>query len=146
MLSKGITGFWGKNTAPPSVLGAKAFRQMCHTLARENGAAVPEINMDITARNFYFARIQKYDDTILILQNVHSSYAAFAQQDALGRLVFVQQPAWFRFPEGHGCFLHVDELEQDWRSLCGELSPKEQEQICYWKPQTVGELLFNTWD
>ena len=43
-------------------------------------------------------------------------------------------------------FLSFDELNQDWRSLRGELSPEELEQIYYWNPQTVGEIVFNTWD
>lgn len=43
-------------------------------------------------------------------------------------------------------FLSPSGLNQDWRGLCGELSPEELEQIHYWNAQTVGEILFNTWD
>lgn len=119
---------------------------MCYTLARENGAAVTEIELDTTARNFYAAQIQKYDDAIFILQNVHSPYAAFARKDIFGGFVFAQQPKWFRLSEGQRRFLRVGELALDWRGLCEALSPEEQEQIRYWKAQTVGEILFHTWD
>ena len=30
--------------------------------------------------------------------------------------------------------------------MCGELAPEDLEQIRYWNPQTVGEIVFNTWD
>ena len=43
-------------------------------------------------------------------------------------------------------FLSLAELNQDWSGLCGELSPEELEQIRYWNPQTVGEIVFNAWD
>lgn len=42
--------------------------------------------------------------------------------------------------------LSLDELNQDWHSLCKELGQEELEQISFWRPQTVGEIIFNTWD
>ena len=40
ILPKGITGFLGKDTAPPQILDEKAFRQMCYSIAKENGGTV----------------------------------------------------------------------------------------------------------
>ena len=34
--------------------------------------------------------------------------------------------------EGMVRFLSLAERNQDWRSLCEELSPEELEQVCYW--------------
>mgnify|MGYP007132211711 FL=1 len=42
--------------------------------------------------------------------------------------------------------MSLDELNQDWHSLCKELGQEELEQISFWRPQTVGETIFNTWD
>lgn len=36
-LSRGITGFWGVDTAPPPFWDEKAFRQMCCSIALEDG-------------------------------------------------------------------------------------------------------------
>lgn len=146
MLERGITGSWDVYSAPPSFLDDKAFRQMCHMLARENGGAVAEVDTDTTARNFYFAKICRYGDSIFILQNIHYPYAAFAQRDASGRFVLTSQPEWLRLPEGSEDFLSPTELEQDWHDLCRELGPEELEQIRYWRPRTVGEIIFNEWD
>lgn len=134
------------NTAPPPLLNAKVFCQMCHTLARENGETVTEVDADTIARNFYFAKIQRYDVSVFILQNIHYPYAAFAQRDASGAFIMTDPPQWLRLLEGQMRFLSLAEVNQDWRSLCGELGPEELEQIRHWNPQTVGEIIFNTWD
>lgn len=146
ILSRGITGFWSVNTAPLPLLDEKAFCQMCYSIALENGGTVTELDTDTYPRNFYSAKLSRYDQSVFLLQNIHYPYAAFAQRDASGRFVLTQQPEWIRLPESPVQFLSFDKLNQDWRSLCGELSPEELEQIHYWNPQTVGEIVFNTWD
>ena len=119
---------------------------MCHALARKNGGVVTEVDTDTYPRNFYSAKLSRYDQSVFILQNIHYPYIAFAQRDASGGFVLTSRPEWFRFPTGSVCFLSLAELNQDWSGLCGELSPEELEQIRYWNPQTVGEIIFNTWD
>lgn len=146
ILPRGITGFGSINTDPPLFLDEKAFCRMCHALAQENGGAVTEVDTDTAIRNFYSAKLSRYDQSVFLLQNIHAPYAAFAQRDASGRFVLTQQPEWIRLPESPVQFLRFDELNQDWRSLRGELSPEELEQIRYWNPQTAGEIIFNTWD
>lgn len=146
LLPRGITGFWSVNANQPPFLDEKAFRRMCHALARENGGTVAEVDTDTASRNFYSAKLSRYDQSIFLLQNIHYPYAAFAQRDADGRFIFTGPPEWLRLPERTVRFLSPAELNQDWRNLCGELSPEELEQICYWNPKTVGEIIFNTWD
>lgn len=146
ILPRGITGFWSMNTAQPPLRKEKAFRQMCHTLAWKNDGVVTEVDTDATARNFYSAELSRHDQAVFILQNIHYPYAAFAQRDASGGFILAGQPEWLQLPEGPVHFLSADELNQGWRSLCGQLSSEELEQIHYWKPQTVGEIIFNTWD
>ena len=81
-----------------------------------------------------------------MLQNIHYPYAAFARRDTSGGFIWISQPEWLQLPEGSVRFLSPSELTRDWHDLCGELSPEELEQIHYWNPQTVGEIVFNTWD
>lgn len=119
ILPRGITGFWSVNTAPPPFLDEKAFRRMCHALARENGGAVTEVGTDATAKNFYFAKIQRYDASVFILQNIHYPYAAFAQRDAFGGFILSSMPQRLQLPEGLAIhFLSVNEWKQDWRGQC----------------------------
>ena len=119
---------------------------MCYLLAGENGGSVVEVDTDITGRNFYFAMIRKYDTSVFILQNIYYPYRAFARRDGVGGFVLIQQPEWLQLPESQVHFLNLDELNQDWHGLCGALNAEELEQIRYWKPQTVGEIIFNVWD
>lgn len=146
ILLRGITGFGSINTLPPLFLDEKAFCRMCYSIALENGGTVTELDTDTYPRNFYSAKLSRYDQSVFVLQNIHYPYAAFARRNASGRFVLTQQPEWLQLPESPVQFLSFDKLNQDWRSLCGELSPEELEQIRYWDPQTVGEIIFNTWD
>ena len=146
ILPRGITGFWRVNEASPPFLDKKAFCQMCYSIAVENGETVAEVDTDTASRNFYSAKLGRYDQSVFLLQNIHYPYAAFAQRDADGRFIFTGSPEWLHLPEGTVRFLSPAELNQDWRGLCSELSPEELEQIRCWKPQTVGEIIFNTWD
>ena len=134
------------NTNSPLFLDKKTFRRMCHALARENGGAVTEVDTDTAVRNFYSAKLSRYDQSVFLLQNIHYPYAAFAQREASGRFVLTHQPEWLQLPEGSVRFLSPSELTRDWHDLCGELAPEDLEQIRYWNPQTVGEIVFNTWD
>ena len=113
-------------------------------LARSNGGTVAEVDTDTTARSFYFAQIYKYESSIFVLQNAHYPYAAFAQRDPFGGFTLTQQPKWLQLPESPVHVLSLDELNQDWHSLCKELDQEELEQINFWRPQTVGEIIFNT--
>ena len=146
ILPRGITGFWGTDTAPPSHLDEKAFCQMCYSIVLENGGTVTELDTNTYPRNFYSAKLSRYDQSVFVLQNVHYPYAAFAQRDTSGGFIWISQPEWLQLPEGSVRFLSPSELTRDWHDLCGELSPEELEQIRYWDPQTVGEIIFNTWD
>lgn len=146
ILPRGITGFWGTDTAPPPHLDEKAFCQMCYSIAMENGGAVTEVDTDTAARNFYSAKLSRYDQSVFILQNIHYPYIAFAQRDAASRFVLISPPDWLQLSDDPVRVLSPNELNQDWHGLCGELNPEELEQIRYWNPQTAGEIIFNTWD
>lgn len=80
------------------------------------------------------------------MQNIHYPCIAFARRDNFDRFILTSRPEWLQLSESSGRFLSPDELNQDWRGLCEELSPEELGQIRYWKPRTVGETIFNTWD
>lgn len=146
ILPRGITGFWRADTEISPILDEKAFRRMCHALIRENGGTLEEVDTDTVTRNFYSAKISRYGQSVFLLQNIHYLWAAFARWDDDGRYVFIAPPEWLCLPEGMVRFLSPDELNQEWHGHCQNLSLEELGQIRYWKPQTVGEIIFNTWD
>ena len=123
ILPRGVTGFWSVNAAPLPLLDEKAFCQMCYSIALENGGTGTELDTGTYPRNFYSAKLSRYDQSIFLLQNIHYPYAAFAQRDTSGGFIWISQPEWLRLPEGSGRFLSPSELTRDWHDLCGELSP-----------------------
>ena len=146
LLPRGITGFWGADTEPPPLLDEQAFHRMCHALARESGGTVAEVDTDTAAGNFYSAELSRYGQSVVLLQNIHYPYAAFARKDPSGGFAWTSRPEWLRPPDDPVRFLSPDELNRDWHGLCGELSPEELEQIHHWNPQSAGEIIFNAWD
>ncbi|MCX4633132.1 hypothetical protein [Streptomyces sp. NBC_01443] len=61
---------------------------------------------------------------------------------------FTPPPAWAAaFETGGFRLLDVDELSMPLASAdTSELAEEELEQVGYWRPSTVGELMFNWWD
>ena len=146
ILPRGVTGFWSVNAAPLPLLEEKAFCQMCYSIALENGGTVTELDTDTYPRNFYSAKLSRYDQSVFLLQNIHYPYAAFAQRDTSDGFIWISQPEWLQLPEGSVRFQSLAELNQGWHNSCGELSSEELGQIRYWRAQTIGEIIFNSWD
>lgn len=146
LLPVGITGFRGQKDPALPILNEKDFCRMCHAIGRENGRPVMEVDTSITGRNFYYGTLGGQDAPVFLLQNIHYPCGAFARGDAFGTFTLIERPEGFRLPEGCVHFLSLTQLNRDWRGLCGELGVEEWEQIQYWKPQTVGEIIFNHWD
>ena len=115
ILPRGITGFWSVNTAPLPLLEEKAFCQMCYSIALENGGTVTELDTDTYPRNFYSAKLSRYDQSVFLLQNIHYPYMAVARRDASGGFVLAGQPEWLQLWEASVRFLSPPELNQDWR-------------------------------
>ncbi|MFE9399886.1 hypothetical protein [Streptomyces flavidovirens] len=61
---------------------------------------------------------------------------------------FTPPPTWAAaFEMGGFRLLDVDELSMPLASAdTSELAEEELEQVGYWRPSTVGELMFNWWD
>ena len=57
---------------------------------------------------------------------------------------FVESP--FNLTDPSVNVLTLAELEQNWHDIVGELSKAELEQIKYWKPNIMGDIIFNFWD
>lgn len=43
-------------------------------------------------------------------------------------------------------WLNKNQLNESYHDILNLLSPIELEQINYWKPQTIGEIIYNYWD
>lgn len=142
MLPRGITGFG--DAQAPVIQDVKRFAALADAAARELGGAVCYIDADTLGRSFYSARIEPRRGGLFILMNAYYPYAAFAESVEYGEIAFADAPGGVECPDVR--VLTLDELMQPWNGESLELGDAEMKQIRYWKPRTVGEVVFNFWD
>ncbi|WP_226671110.1 hypothetical protein [Metabacillus litoralis] len=148
-LPNGITGFYdSKKNKLPQVDGMQ-FKQLCYGFAsRHNGKILNFIKPQYPT-NFYYAQVQMEDHTFFILLNEHYHYLAFAEKVEFGNITFINTTV---LDEQFSTFYQVMDPGELNISLYqnlinkSELNPVELEQIAYWKPGTLGQIIFNYWD
>jgi hypothetical protein len=152
-LHAGITGFGrpGAELAPDSNL--YWFQSHCFAAARMLGGRVlqPAHRPDVVA-NFVSAVLELPDTTVAILLNLHFPVLGFARPwlESIDELKFVDcQPLADAFASIGAPYEVVSrsELEKPIRQKdLGPLAAIEMDQIRYWKPARVGDVVFNCWD
>ena len=162
-IQPGVTGFGQGPLPPPIQVDFKAFRALCYTAAQGTEATVLSVDPSPfkTVRNFVFALLQFSKvpgaPSVFLFVNQHTPLLACAFAPALtsphpdgSPFSFMDVPELSTTFEPFYPILKKEELEIPWiwseSELASRLPPEEIKQIAYWKPQTVGEVLFNFWD
>lgn len=146
---RGATGFRDHGTDPLPSMDTRVFASVCHEGARVARGRVVEITSPEVTPNFHKAVIRRGELSVAVLGHIHLSLIAIAQV-LTGSVVFTD-----------GC----DDLEEALRSSgslrllarseleipirlidTSDLDRAERREITFWKPKTLGELLFNYWD
>ncbi|MFD4240502.1 hypothetical protein ACFWP3_02665 [Streptomyces sp. NPDC058525] len=128
-----------------------AFKTACHAVARSIGGTVGEVTPPGVTPNFHTAVITTSSGRSTVLCHAVLPVVAFvASPPQAGASLpdFTPPPAWAAaFETGGFRLLHVNELRMPLASAdTSELAEAELEQVGYWRPSTVGELMFNWWD
>ena len=149
-LPKGVTGF----DAPEKGVLVQKFTAACHAAMRQAGGRVQHVRSarDHVISSFHEALvIPRYStDGIRVLCNAHYPIVAFAtpaERDGDVRLEFIDCPEiadamrseFTVVSKAEACAGVADEL-------VGHLSDDELHQMQYWKPQRIGDVVFNYWD
>ncbi|MGG3792183.1 hypothetical protein ABEV41_13520 [Geobacillus thermodenitrificans] len=147
-LPNGITGFYHANVdPPPPQVDGKPFKQLCFDVAIRSGGKIIDFKRPQYPANFYYAQVQMVDDPLYILLNAHYPYLAVASTVECGNIQFIDHPV---IDEQFSPFYQVlqsAELNAPIHpNLISGLNSAELEQISYWKPKTIGEIIFNYWD
>ena len=153
LLPKGTTGFWDASDdlgRPPDV-DVKLFLGACYATARSSGMRVSAADGDLPpARSFHVATLVSPDETLHVLCNACFPFVAFATgSSTMEQLAFVDASVLASAFRQAGSFqvlaqelLNAAPTEED----LSELSAAEHDQIQYWKPKRLGDIIFNTWD
>lgn len=163
VLPRGVTGFHGRQGEGPGTVDLKAFKQACFAAARSVRAKVIEVRgagSDGTARSYHQALLrldqggtpQGRAPAILVLCNAHAPLIALADpaHHVAASPVFIDVPA---LAERLGQvaadlrMLVVADLEQPVTpESIAELNDAEVQQLRYWRPARIGDVVFNHWD
>jgi hypothetical protein len=127
----------------------KQFKQLCFDLASRNDGKVINYNTPQYPANFYYVQVEIFDNRFYILLNKHYPYLSFASIVELGNIKFIDNPVLFNQFSLFYQVLGTGELNVPITQIVEEknkLNTEELEQIAYWKPDTVGQIIFNYWD
>ncbi|MET3696541.1 hypothetical protein SAMN05877753_103213 [Bacillus oleivorans] len=105
--------------------------------------------------NFYDTEVKVFNKHFHILLNEHYPYLSFASVVEFGKINFIDVPELKQFNSFYKV-LSVKELNEP---LVLKPDPKkgilqndinlngaELEQVAYWEPKRIGEVIFNYWD
>ncbi|WP_033541164.1 hypothetical protein [Planococcus sp. CAU13] len=148
-LPNGVTGFYRAEDGVPPSVNRKQFKQLCLDLASRSAGKVISVSPPQYPANFYCAQVELSGELIYILLNEHYPYLAFASSVEFGDITFIDVPALHALFDPFYQVTGTAELNVpvNQRLLMEmELNRAETEQIAYWKPGTVGQIIFNHWD
>jgi hypothetical protein len=146
-LPNGVSGFCNSEANKPPQIDGKQFKQMCYHFAACNGGKVINFNLSHSSANFYYAQVEIFDLEFYILLNEHYPYLAFIATIESGDIQFVDIPV---LSEQFSLYYHVlDTMELGVpikEKHKSGLNSAELQQISYWKPEKIGQVIFNFWD
>ena len=151
-LQRGTTGFWHVSDPPLPSTDSRQFRADLYHVARVVGADVLyKPRRDPSANcNFYDALLDLSGVHIRVLLNVVNPLVAFARDWASpgSPPVFVDQSDLAAaFAELAYTVISLQTLESPvTNDNIALLAPAEVEQLDYWKPNRIGDVVFNYWD
>ena len=145
-----VTGFFDRSE-PPSAVEPEGFRAACHLVAGMEGGSVESLDLDRAARSYYAAAVRTRADHLTVLCNATHPYLAFVAPGAFGftALEFI---APVSLASAFASMTEFQPLDAVWlgaelrADLLVDLASAELEQVKYWKPQRIGDLVFNCWD
>ena len=146
ILLNGITGFYEKQNEPPKTDG-KQFKRLCFSIINQNKGTILNFQEPQIASNFYSMEVKISNKHFSILLNAHYPFLAFASAVNFGEINFIEVP---HLKEEFSPFYIVLSTKVLNEPLLlkseNELNKAELNQIEYWKPERIGEVLFNHWD
>jgi hypothetical protein len=149
-LERGVTGFRSATEPDLPQVAARAFRRGCHEIARAAGGAVEHVVESAYPRNFHSAVISTSNGRFAILCNAMYPWLAFAGVGTgdLEPKAFVDPPSWAAgFGEIGFVVMSLQVLDSSLSAVdTTALSGAEWMQIDSWRPASVGDTVFNSWD
>ncbi len=126
-----------------------------HAISRQTGCVIRNFHWQTYPQSFHWIELNGSDGPFSLLIEEGAPLAALCRSvpRAGGRLVFLDDPIFAQTaarllaPFG---FMRAAELRMDLtpadRAFVANLSDRHAKDLKYWKPETVGDVIFNFWD
>jgi hypothetical protein len=152
-LFRGITGFWEMDDPPLPASDLKTFAEHCYSAARSLKGTIRQVQAPSSqlCSNFAQAILEISGVLIAVLLNAHFPVVAFARprEDGEMQFRFIDAEPLAKVFKGLGCY-EVLTSRQANRRLAPEdtllLGRGEKDQVRYWRPRVIGDIVFNFWD
>ncbi|MEU3722380.1 hypothetical protein [Streptomyces sp. NPDC031705] len=149
VLPRGATGFFRPEHGPLPETGLPAFRAALHAAARAAGGTVGGVEARAYPRSFHSASVAGGAGPSVVLCHAHHPWIAFAAQlRDWYRDEFLTPPPWSEaFVHAGFAVLAAETLTAPLSEVdTSVLSPSEWRQVRAYGIDTLGGLLFNSWD
>ena len=149
VIPAGSTGFRSRKAPPWPLVDLKHLRAAWHTGARLAGCKVGELVEQSYPEVYHTATMVGRDGLHIILCHMHHPLVAFvAVRRDWYTTEFIDPPAWATAYSAVGFEpLDADLLLAPFDDAdTSQLSAEDWRQIRYWRPPTLGAVLFNRWD
>ncbi|TAA69547.1 hypothetical protein D2910_09460 [Planomicrobium okeanokoites] len=150
-LPYGISGFYNSDEPKPPEVDVSEYKKLCDDFAEKLNGQVLEFTDTLYPANFHKAFFELPGTNICLVMNKHYPVLAFAKTVEALKIEFINFSEGAQaIPEDY-TVLTADILEaavpENLNELPGEeLNNGDKEQIKYWKPETIGQIIFNFWD
>ncbi|MES9771213.1 hypothetical protein COM86_25145 [Priestia megaterium] len=155
-LLNGVTGFYIDPKNEPPATSLKQFKIHSYEAARTYNGELLECNDTDVHSNFLFSILRISNKEVYVLLNKHYPFVAFASSVHEERIIFVNNKELSFFFSDLYKILYAESLNERLLYMRkkgsvlikndNQLNNAELAQIAYWKPVTVGEVLYNYWD
>ncbi|MCI8410057.1 MAG: hypothetical protein HFJ09_12430 [Lachnospiraceae bacterium] len=146
ILKNGITGFYENFDDIKNSISSQGFIQFCNELVYNNQGKILAVDLELTGKNFYYCKMQFQKKICYVLLNASYPYVVFASLVSMEKITYIDKPDYMEYVPDNYFVLNREELKMDFENSKNQLNRIEWKQILYWKPKTVGEIIFNFWD
>lgn len=144
LLKKGITGFYDSKNLCFNRTDYKEFRKICYSLQNTINLKITDtVNPDCSS--YFYAEFTDGENRIYFLMNKYYPVAGFTEEIFHGDKIFIDIDSDISYMTEYEIIPAVT-LNSVFKETENDLAVCELEQIKYWKPVSVGNIIFNEWD